>query len=162
MQDQYSQVVHELIDSDLVKQNPVVLNVTSLSMYPILQPGDRVLIQVIPIESMRRGDLLVTRRTDGFLTHRLVAVDVNGWYTKGDRNTKVDAPIDPSNIVGVVVEVDRCGKRIGLNTRSQRLLARWLSWLGWQEIAITSAFVSRFFRFLSRASMSLASSLDKT
>jgi signal peptidase I len=159
MQDHYSKEIRELVDIDLAKKSSLFFIVNSLSMTPFLRPGDRVLVQAIASEFLQRGDLLVTRRPDGFLTHRLVFMDANGWYTKGDRNNKLDAPVAALDIIGIIIAIDRYGTLITLNTRPQRLLSRWQGWLGSLEINSKSSFTSRFLRGISRASVHLSSLL---
>ena len=134
MDDLYRQVALDLSDSSLLEQGMLRLKVTSLSMSPLLLPGDYVLVKSTPIETLHNGDLLVTRHEEGYLTHRLIAIDGRGWLTKGDKNWQTDAPVEPCDIVGLVVAFERLGKLHSLRTHMRILAARLLGWLGWQEI----------------------------
>jgi signal peptidase I len=133
MHDVYRQVAHELSGASLAGQEQLRLKVTSRSMSPLLRPGDHVLVQVVSPDTLQRGDLLVTQRIDGYLTHRLVAVNELGWYTKGDRNRRADAPISAQLITGLVVAVERRGYTRSIRTRPRILVARFQGWLGWKE-----------------------------
>jgi signal peptidase I len=150
MHDVYQQVAHELSDANLTELSQLRLKVTSRSMTPNLRPGDFVLVQSIPLETYQRGDLLVTRREDSYLTHRLVAVDSSGWHTKGDRNPRTDAPIKAQSIVGLVIAVERQGKTRYIHTRSHRFLARLIGWLGWQETSCNTFIGSWLAKMMSR------------
>jgi signal peptidase I len=146
MHDVYRQVARELSGASLVGNGWLRLKVTSQSMSPLLRTGDYVQAQAVALESYRRGDLLVTQRTEGYLTHRLVKVDSLGWYTKGDRNRRVDPPVQPQSIVGLVFSVERQGRSKNLRTRPRMLLASWLGWLGWKEIVSKTRLGARLAR----------------
>jgi len=150
MHDVYRQVAHELSDASLIGPGQLRLKVTSHSMTPLLRPGDHVLVQSVSLDTLQRGDLLVTRRADGYLTHRLVAVDALGWHTKGDRNCQADAPIEAQSIVGLVIAVERQGKTRYIRTRSHRVLARLIGWLGWQETSCNTLIGSWLAKMVSR------------
>jgi len=151
MHDIYRQVVHEISGASLASQGQLRLKVTSHSMSPLLRPGDHVLVRVVSPESLQRGDLLVTQRPEGYLTHRLVVVDELGWHTKGDRNRRADDPISAQFIAGLVVAVERRGRSVNLRTRPRRLVARFLGWLGWKETHSDSRSGVWLVRLFSRA-----------
>ena len=150
MDDIYLQVAQELGGSSLTEQGQLRLRVTSNSMAPILRLGDHVIVRSITPESLQRGDILVTRRTDGFLAHRLIAVDGRGWTTKGDRNRQADAPIPSEAIIGWVVSRERYGRSRNLHTRFQMVLARVEGWLGWKEVTSKISPVTWMVRIISR------------
>jgi signal peptidase I len=150
MHDVYRQVAHELSDASLADREQLRLKVTSRSMSPLLQPGDHVLVQAVSPEFLERGDLLVTQRADGYLTHRLVAVNELGWYTKGDRNRRVDAPISAQSITGLVVAVERRGRTRNIRTRPRILVSRFQGWLGWIETNSSSRPGTWLARLISR------------
>ena len=150
MHDVYRQVANELSDDSLNGPGQLRLKVTSHSMTPLLRSGDHVLVQSVSPDTLQRGDLLVTQRADGYLTHRLVAVDVLGWHTKGDRNRQSDAPIQAQSIVGLVIAVERRGKTRYIRTRFHRFLARLIGWLGWQETSCNFLIGSWLAKLMSR------------
>jgi signal peptidase I len=156
MPDVYRQVAHELSDASLAGQGQLRLRVTSHSMLPLLRSGDHVLVQTVSPETLQRGDLLVTQRGDGYLTHRLVAIDELGWHTKGDRNRSADAPISAQFILGLVVAVERRGHSCNIRTRPRRLVARFLGWLGWKEANSNSRPGTWLARLISRTLLVLA------
>ena len=133
MHDVYRHVAHELSDASLADRGQLRLKVTSHSMSPLLRPGDHVLVEAVSPELLQQGDLLLTQRADGYHTHRLVSMNELGWYTKGDRNREVDAPICAQDITGVVVAVERGGHIRNIRTRPRILVSRFQGWLGWKE-----------------------------
>jgi signal peptidase I len=146
MHEIYLQAARELSDASLGGQDTLRLKVISTSMAPLLKPGDYVLVKSTDLGLIHRGDLVVTRRVDGYLTHRLVAVNTQGWHTKGDRNRDTDAPVDSAAILGRVMAVDRGGKIYPKGTRMQRGMARIQGWLGWQGATCRSLLVARLTR----------------
>jgi len=149
MNDVYRRVAQELSDASLINRGQLRLLVTSQSMSPILRPGDHVLVQAVLPETLQRGDLLVTQQEDGYLTHRLVAVDELGWHTKGDRNRKADKPIGAQSIAGLVFAIERRGRARSIRSRPRRYTARFLGWLGWIEAKSKSRFGAWFVRFVT-------------
>ena len=134
MYDDVKLVVEELISTHLSGQDLLRLKVTSNSMAPLLRSGDYVLLRPAPVESLNRGDILVTRQEGGYLTHRVVAITDQSVQTKGDMNKQADAQTDKKNIVGLVEVIERRGRVHRLDTRSQVLLARILGKLSLFEI----------------------------
>ena len=157
MYDRYHQVGRELNDANLSDQTILRLKITSQSMSPCLVPGDYILVKSTPFDNIHRGDLLVTRRDNGYLTHRLISIDARGWVTKGDQNSQADAAVSAQAIVGQVVAYERGGKSFSLLTRSSRAFARIHGWLGWREIQCRSQIslysvrlISHILQYISR------------
>jgi len=134
MHDKYRQTAHELSEAGLRTNSNLYLKVTSSSMTPLLRPGDHIVVKAPVIRDIQPGDLLLTRREDGFLTHRLVLVDSKGWHTKGDRNRLADEPVAAPAVLGMVIAFERLGKLRSLRTWFHLFLARLHAWLGWKEM----------------------------
>jgi signal peptidase I len=115
---------------------PLRLKVTGESMAPWLRRGDFALAQPVEMSRLRRGDLVVVQREDGFLTHRLVGRNGTGWITKGDRCWAPDPVAPDGAIVGRVIGVQRGGKPIDLQTLPWKAAQRLLGWLGWWETRV--------------------------
>lgn len=84
-----------------------VFNVISGSMEPTYSVGDLIYVKDVdpntvtvgtPITFVLNEDLVVA-------THRVVEIDAKNqrFYTKGDRNDTVDAPVHFNNLIGVPV-----------------------------------------------------------
>ena len=150
MDEVYRQVAQELSGSSLTRHGQLRLKVTSNSMSPILKLGDHVLVHSVSPDVLIRGDILVTQRPGGYLTHRFIFMDGHGWVTKGDRNRKADAPIPLEALVGLVVSRERNGHSRNLHTRFQRYLARISGWLGWKEVTSKSSPIPWMAKYISR------------
>lgn len=91
--------------------------VESVSMLPTLEPGDLVVIQSVPFNSIKVGDIIVYNgqcSTSGLsVIHRVVNVTSAGLITQGDdrrtnplsdqRSDIAKGPITANCVVGVVV-----------------------------------------------------------
>ncbi len=138
---------------------PIRLRVTSDSMSPMLEPGDFVVVARADISGLRRGDLVVFRRMDDFITHRLLKFDAAGIQTKGDQRILVDPLAPLEALLGKVVAVQRQRTVRDFSTRYWRVANRWLGWLGWLEanaFRVVGRWLSLPFRLIFRISAKLA------
>lgn len=89
----------------------VPLTVLTGSMTPTYRPGDIVIVQPVPAESLAIGDVVTFQPISDdprLTTHRIVdIVSQNGTVisviTRGDANNVDDAPIIPEQIQGKVI-----------------------------------------------------------
>ena len=124
------------------------------SMYPTIVPGrDRVTIAPLPdaarprSRGVRRGDVVLFRRDyartlaltpgavatapagDVLVLHRVCRVAPDGVYVVGDNQLAVEGPVAPSQLRGVVTEIQRNGRRLpadGARLRAWGALWLWL------------------------------------
>ncbi len=141
--DRYDSVSLELTRQALTTSGKLRLHVMSNSMRPLMAMGDTVIVQLIPATDLRCGDLIAVERAGTVLTHRLIAVDVQGWHTMGDSNLTADSPSVASSILGRITAVEHQGRvfdlsrqrwkwanhHVGRLTRWQARVAHGL-WLG--------------------------------
>ena len=79
--------------------------ITSGSMWPVLKQYDVVLIQKVPKEDLRVGDIVVWQNDKGFTIHRIVKLDADTLTTKGDANFTEDKPVAYSEVIGKTVMI---------------------------------------------------------
>lgn len=79
-----------------------LLSVQSGSMAPLLERGDAVVLRQVPSQSLRGGDVIAFRNTDGVIvTHRIIDITGTGLITtQGDDNDTADEPIGPAQVIG--------------------------------------------------------------
>ena len=150
MSDHYLNLASKLADSNLEAYNVLRLKIISRSMSPILLPGDLVVVRPTLSDVIHRGDILVTRRGEDYLAHRLVSITSNGWITKGDRNSKADAVACFQDIIGKVFAYERDGRLVPLDKKYQQYMARLYGWLSWEEINLRSLVGTRIMRLTLR------------
>ena len=124
----HHQLISSLLETDLHIGDQIQFNVTSNSMQPIMQIGDLIIVEVVNTEIIKPGDVIVIRRMDDFLTHRVISIKKDGWLTKGDNNVTMDPIVKKENLIGLVKELHKNNHRIVLETtrlgRVKGLIAR--------------------------------------
>ncbi|MDP3142872.1 MAG: hypothetical protein Q8N14_02850 [Candidatus Omnitrophota bacterium] len=115
---------------------------TTNSMYPMLKAGDFLLVREINAEEdLNVGDcLLYESREKSFsakpICHRLVKIQDNELYFKGDDTLMMDKPVTRAVILGKVIAVKKAGKIIFLNTSFQRIKAKVAAYLSLSSLRI--------------------------
>jgi signal peptidase I len=94
------------------------------SMHPAIRDGEALHVQRCDPADLRVGEIVLARMERGLTAHRIVRVrcDTAEIVTRGDNCPIPDPPLDPGQIVGRVVRVERNRARIGLLGTSRRLL----------------------------------------
>jgi len=118
------------------------LRVTSDSMLPSIKPGDYINFIKKTAEAISIGDILVIKRNDEFVTHRLIAIDNQGWITKGDRFPQSDARIKKEDILGCVVSLERRSKIINLQTIRWKITNRILAGISRFEATLYNSLIN--------------------
>lgn len=81
------------------------------SMYPTLRPGDTLILETVCVDDCAPGDIVCVGRADGFVAHRIVAIEKGKTgpriITKGDNLTYSDSLIPPAETLSRVVMVSR-------------------------------------------------------
>ena len=76
--------------------------VKGFSMYPLLRPGQRVVLDLQPTE-FKKGDIVAFFVSPELVVlHRVLAIDGDTLICKGDSNSFVDAPVAKDTIYGVL------------------------------------------------------------
>jgi len=82
------------------------------SMYPSICSGDYLHIAPCAASDLRRGDVVLAATERGLTAHRIVRIRVRGGalqvITRGDNALRSDRPVEPEQILGRVVHIDRC------------------------------------------------------
>ncbi len=82
----------------------------SLSMAPLIQPGDAVRLVPLDRGQIARGTLIAYRREERLVVHRLLAWGEAGVVTKGDALSTPDPLVAWEQVVAQVAAVRRTGK----------------------------------------------------
>ncbi|NMC13055.1 MAG: hypothetical protein GYA34_09240 [Chloroflexi bacterium] len=123
----------------------IKLKVNGTSMFPCLKSGDNVYAIPEPINNLMIGDVVAVMREHDIITHRLIKIDGNHIYCKGDNSHIPDPPVKADQIIGKIVAVEREGKRIAYDHRYWIKKNRTLGRLGYLEYRIYH-FGSRFIK----------------
>ncbi len=130
----YTAIALTLVHTSLQRGERIRLPVSGFSMAPLLQPGDVVWMEQSDPGVLSRGAIVVVYHGGCLLTHRLVAVDAQGWHTKGDNNPQADSPVAGEAIQGRIVTIERSGTSIDMQRQPWPSVNWLLGQLGWLQI----------------------------
>jgi signal peptidase I len=79
------------------------------------KPGDKLTIEKVPLARIKKGDVMIFRRTreekSDFIVHRVADIAANGLVTRGDNcQFSDDGCLAAEDIIGRVVQYERRGK----------------------------------------------------
>ena len=99
-----------------LEKNIVRIKPSGYSMYPVIVPGrDYVYIDKADFSSLKKGDVVLYRDSGKgsiYVLHRICKITVDGIYTVGDNQSKMEGPFTKEQIIGRMVAMDRNGKHI--------------------------------------------------
>ncbi len=97
----------------LQRDGYIAYTCTGYSMLPLLrQKRDVVEIRPKPGARCRKYDVVLYKRGEQYILHRVLKVLPQGYLIAGDHNTFVERDVTDSMILGVMVRVIRDGKTI--------------------------------------------------
>jgi hypothetical protein len=105
------------IEPLLAEGKTVQIKPQGYSMYPMFVPGrdEAVIAQAAP-EKLKRGDVVLYRRTEGILVlHRIWRVKQDGFYMVGDNQKEIEGPLQKTQIKGVLTGFIRNGKYVSVH-----------------------------------------------
>jgi signal peptidase I len=116
------------------------------SMRPTLRPGDEVVVDLEP-RKVRCGDLVALREGEQLVVHRVIERGPP-VITRGDNSPRIDEPLAPGQLLGLVVEIRRDQRRISCTGPFRRLLNGVLGRLS--RLSFRHRRLRRVFRVLAR------------
>ena len=91
-------------------------------MLPLLrQRRDIVVIQAKGAGRFHKYDVVLYKRGQRYILHRILKVLPDGYVIAGDHNYRKEYDITDKQILGVMTQVVRNGKTIGMDNRGYRL-----------------------------------------
>lgn len=78
-----------------------IFEVASGSMQPAINQKDLIIVKIT--NKIKKNDIITYKIENDFITHRIINIDGNKIYTKGDANTSEDYEITIDKIIGKVV-----------------------------------------------------------
>lgn len=95
------------------------------SMYPAIRDGDTVLVEPCMQDSLRIGEVVLSKAPRGLTAHRIVGIrhrrEAVELVTRGDNCLRKDPPLFPTSLLGRVVSVERNGRKMRLFDESLTL-----------------------------------------
>ncbi len=106
----YSGAATALLADLIARDGAAWARQASLSMAPLIQPGDAVRLVPLDRGQIARGSLIAYRREETLVVHRLLAWGEAGVVTKGDALTSPDPLVAWELVVAQVAALRRTGK----------------------------------------------------
>jgi signal peptidase I len=100
----------EKIFKKLLRLKTLPLKSTGQSMLPILRPNDVVYFKKTPFLKIKVNDLIIFKKKNQLITHRVIYKTKKYLITKGDNNLNFDGKIYPKQILGKVYQIKRNGQ----------------------------------------------------
>jgi len=100
----------EKIFKKLLRLKSIPLKSTGQSMLPILKPNDIVYFKKTPFLKIKVNDLIIFKKNNQLITHRVIYKTKKYLITKGDNNLNFDGKIYPKQILGKVYQIRRNGQ----------------------------------------------------
>jgi len=87
------------------KNDDSIFIVEGVSMTPLIQP--KQIIKIRKQEKYNIGDIIVFKYKKKYIVHRILRINKNVVFTKGDHNFQYDRDVLKKNIVGKVIKIDK-------------------------------------------------------
>jgi signal peptidase I len=101
--------------ADVVRTTGSVnLKVTGQSMLPAILPGDLLTVRREPPQSLQPGQVVLFQRDQKLTAHRIVRVAGEEIVTRGDSVPTSDLPVPLSDVLGLVIAIQRNGRPVSL------------------------------------------------
>ena len=106
----------------LSERGYIVYTCNGTSMMPLLrQHRDVIEIRPKGEHRCRKYDVVLYKRGENYILHRILRVLPDGYIITGDNNTFLEYDIKDVQIIGVMVRLVRDGKEIHMTDRKYRL-----------------------------------------
>ena len=106
-------VEHVTFEDVLNKDGVIVYTNVGVSMMPLLrQKKDIIEIRKKGVERCKKYDVVLYRRREKYILHRILKVLPDGYLIAGDHCVTLEKDIKDENILGVMTRVFRNGKNI--------------------------------------------------
>jgi signal peptidase I len=128
------------------------------SMFPFLKTGDIIILEKVPAEKLRTGDIVSFKHDhgDNVIVHRIVKNEKYGssfrLLTKGDNNLDYDFSVPENDILGRVRHIIRGQKTIDLERLNQKFLSKIVLVLSKSNINFRRLFYNKFVNRLKQSS----------
>jgi len=117
---------------------PVRFRAPGISMRPVIEDGDVLVVEPIEAGAIRRGQVIVAAGSSGLRAHRVVNGSDAGRpsscvFLRGDALAECDEPVPPERVLGRVLYAERAGRSFRVDglavlgkVAAYRLARKWL------------------------------------
>lgn len=102
----------------------VKINLSGYSMFPYLNPGNKVIIKQVNFDEIKVGDIIAFKSNNLSVLHRVIKKNNNHIFCKGDFMLLPDNKISQEDIIGKLEKIEKNGKLINPYSISHRYYAK--------------------------------------
>ena len=122
-----SNVFVEMTAELLSRGSSVRFQATGHSMYPAIKDGEMIKVEPVEPSQIKKGDIVLYRMKKGVIAHRVVHIERRNGGTpffvlRGDTLETCDGIVEPRQVIGRVISVERNGHDHQLNSTRAKLL----------------------------------------
>jgi signal peptidase I len=136
---------HKLRKEAISKGHSVKTVASGYSMYPFLRAGDILTVDPVPMNQIKRGDIVVFEMEEKWIAHRVVKIRNSAkgleFLLRGDTCMAFDPIVDTENYLGIIRDFTR--KNSKKNITDAGLLF-------WKKIIVTFGIVYNFPLYCTR------------
>lgn len=115
---------HKKIEEALEKKGVYVGMTVGVSMYPMLRNKRDTIVVVPPNGRLKKYDVPLYKRGEQYVLHRILEVREDSYVIRGDNCLQKEYGITDKEIIGVLTEFYRNGKKIDMNSIGYRIYTR--------------------------------------
>lgn len=131
---------------DVIKESGVWVSTTSgYSMYPMLKDRRDTIVIRPYTGRLKKYDVPLYKRNENYVLHRIIKVLPDSYIIRGDNCVTKEYGITDENILGVLSECYRKGKKLNLNGILYKLYCRF-----WHYSFPIRRFYKKVVAFISR------------
>jgi signal peptidase I len=116
------------------------------SMFPFLRKGDILTIDPAPIETIKRGDIVVFENEEKWIAHRVINIRfIDGAIqltTRGDARISSDPTVNETNYIGFISAFERDLKKNSLLSFRKKIGSK-IHLLGGVALSFALNFIAR-------------------
>ncbi len=116
------EAVAHLLREEITSGKEVSLKVAQESMRPLINPGDRVVVEGCRAENLIPGDIILYEKEGTLYTHRFLYRRELFLLTKGDNALFLDTPFPKEQLLGKIITIKKKSRTINLRKRSWRII----------------------------------------
>ncbi|MCI0522594.1 MAG: hypothetical protein L0Y37_02965 [Bacteroidales bacterium] len=114
----------------LAEEKRLLITAGGQSMWPVIRPGDRIILSPCNSMDYSIGDVVAIRRDGGFVVHRITEIKRDSAFilfrTRGDASMVSDPWITEMDLAGLVTSIRRGGKQLKISPRRVPYFIGWL------------------------------------
>lgn len=114
----------------LAEERTLLITAGGYSMWPAIQPGDRIILSPCRPADLTAGDVVATRRDGGFVVHRITEIKRDSAFilfrTRGDASMASDQWVTEMDLAGQVTSIMRGDRQRNVTSRKIPYILGWL------------------------------------